>query len=64
MYTPYCSPSSSHQFRSDLAVSAATNSHPCYIGGFSFEVLFGDLVDDLLPEYRGEDDSVAASYSA
>jgi hypothetical protein len=26
-------------------------------GDFSFDALFGGLVDELLPEYRGEDDA-------
>lgn len=29
-------------------------------GDFSFDALFGGLVDELLPEYRGEDDAAPA----
>lgn len=41
----------------------AVSSSPCGTaaqGDFSFDALFGGLVDELLPEYRGEDDAAPA----
>lgn len=59
VYTfPSCSPSSSLRFRSDpsrLCHDALSSVRCRGQGDFSFDVLFGGLVDELLPKPRRED---------